>query len=96
MTSLLRTAYRRVVFDVARALAKGICEPKLRLGRWRHDNHCDLCEDRIDLYGAEKLAFPLSSLDPDATTSGEKLRAMLNAEYVRVCLECATKLEEEA
>lgn len=82
-----------VLYYAAQALAVAICEPKLRLGRRRHDGVCDRCDEHIGKYAMDKLDFPLDGIEPDASTSREKLRAMLDAEYVRVCLECATEME---
>lgn len=84
----------RVVTAFAMALATAICEPQIRLGRRRHDGVCDECDEPIDTYAGETLEFPLDDLDADATSSREKLRAMLNAEYRRVCLECWADLED--
>jgi RNA polymerase-binding transcription factor DksA len=78
------------------AIGYAICEPKLRLGRRRHDGVCDDCGEPIDAYGAEKLNFPLDDLSPDASSSIEKLRAMWTAQYVQICLECATDREAES
>lgn len=78
-------------------LAKAIGQPQLRLGRRRHDNHCDECGEYCETYAFDKLDFPLEDheiANPYATSKWEKLRAMFNAEYVRVCLECAADLEE--
>jgi len=95
---IYRTAYRiywRVGFTLSKALATVICESKIRRGRRRHDGHCDECDEPLEAYCMQKLDFPIESLEPDATTSREKLRAMLNAEYVRVCIECGHELEAE-
>jgi len=83
--------FDRVLTALAKAIGMAICEPKLRLGRRRHDGRCDRCEEPLEMYAAEKLDFPLDDLDPDASTSTEKLQAMLNAQYVRVCLECSAE-----
>ena len=79
----------------AMAIGYAICEPKLRLGRRRHDGICDDCDEPIDTYGAENLAFPLDDLSPDASSSIDKLRAMWNAQYIQICLECAVVRESE-
>ncbi|ADD05186.1 uncharacterized protein Nmag_1610 [Natrialba magadii ATCC 43099] len=85
----------RVQFALAKAIGYAICEPKLRLGRRRHDNHCDECGEHCGRYYAQKLEFTLGE-NPETSTSRAKLRAMWNAEYVRVCLECSVKLETES
>lgn len=82
-----------VLYYGAQALAFAICEPKLRLGRRRHDGVCDRCDESTGQYAMDKLSSPIDSTEPDATTSREKLRAMLDAEYFRFCLECATEME---
>lgn len=87
------TLTERICTPFAKALAFAICEPKLRLGRRRHDGICDRCQEPTGKYAMDKLSFPLEDLGPDASTSREKIRAMLDAEYVRVCLECGTELE---
>ncbi|RQG93711.1 hypothetical protein [Natrarchaeobius oligotrophus] len=89
----------RTRYHLARLVAYAICEPKLRLGKRRHDNHCDRCGDHCGRYAAHKLDFPLEDdeiEDPDATSKWEKLRAMWDAEYVRVCLECSVELESDS
>jgi len=86
--TLFRTVHRKVAFGIAKAISVAICEPQLRLGRRRHDGMCDSCEEPIGRYAQEKLDFPLDDFSPDAPTATEKLRAMMNAEYVRICLEC--------
>lgn len=89
--------FYRLRFRLAQAVAFAICEPQLRLGRRRHDGHCDECGHAIGKYAGEKLDFPLERHeidDPYATSKWEKLRAMFNAEYVRVCLECSVELED--
>lgn len=91
---LPRTVKDRGIRTLAELLGRAICEPKLRLGRRRHDNTCDRCGDECGQYAMDKLDFPLEDYSPEATSSREKLRAMLNAEYVRVCLECSAELED--
>lgn len=88
--------FYRARFALAKAIGYAICEPQLRLGRRRHDNYCDECGEYCSPYMADKLEFPLDRNeidDPTATTKWEKLWAMFNAEYVRVCLECSTDLK---
>lgn len=85
----------RARFELAKGIGYAICEPKLRLGRRRHDGHCDHCGGRLGPYAMEKLDFPLESLDAEDSSPIEKLRAMFDAEYVRVCLECSVPLEAE-
>ncbi|WP_238709280.1 hypothetical protein [Natronorubrum halophilum] len=87
--------FYRTRFAFAKAIALAICEPQLRLGRRRHDNYCDECGEHCDPYAMDKLDFPIESLEPEATSSTEKVRAMVNAEYVRVCLECSVDLEAD-
>lgn len=86
--------FYRARFALAKAIGYAICQPQLRLGRRRHDGHCDECGTPLERYAAEKLEFPLESLEPEATSKWEKLRAMFEAEYVRVCLECSVDLED--
>lgn len=89
--------FYRARFILAKAIGYAICQPQLRLGQRRHDNHCDECGEYCETYACNKLAFPLEDheiADPAATSKWEKLRAMFHAEYVRVCLECAADLEE--
>lgn len=86
--------FYRVRYHLARLLAIAICEPQLRLGKRRHDNNCDRCGEHCGRYAAQKLDFPIESLEADVTSSLEKLQAMVNAEYVRVCLECSIDLED--
>ena len=78
---------------LGQAIGVAICEPQLRLGRRRHDNICDRCGENCGRYPCEKLDFPLDDLGPDETTTLEKIRGMMNAEYKRVCLECSAELE---
>ncbi|AFZ73077.1 hypothetical protein [Natronobacterium gregoryi] len=85
--------FYRLRFHLARAVAVAICEPQMRLGRRRHDNYCDECGEHCGRYFADKLDFPLDNLEPEATSKWEKLRAMFNADYMRVCLECSVELE---
>lgn len=87
------TLAERLLFWPSYALGYLICEPQLRLGRWRHDNHCDDCGESCGQYAMDKLEFPLEDLAPDASTTREKLRAALDAQYVRLCLECGTARE---
>lgn len=82
-----------VRYYLAQAIATAICEPKLRLGRYRHDNSCDECGEPCSRYAMDKLDFPIDDLRPESSTAREKLRAMLNAEYVRVCLDCSVTLD---
>ncbi|USZ73773.1 hypothetical protein [Natronosalvus halobius] len=92
---MIRRLYWGVMFNLSRATALAICEPKLRLGRRRHDGNCDECGERCSPYAMEKLDFPIESLEPEATSSREKLRAMFSADYVRYCLECGNGIETE-
>jgi RNA polymerase-binding transcription factor DksA len=85
----------RIKYGLAWLLSRSICEPKLRLGRRRHDDHCDECGAPIGKYALEKLDFPIDTDDLNGKTRGEKLRAMTDAEYVRYCLECGDELEEQ-
>ncbi|OVE83170.1 hypothetical protein [Natronolimnobius baerhuensis] len=87
--------FYQIRFRLAQFVAIAICEPQLRLGRRRHDNYCDECGEYCETYSFDKLDFPLESLEADATTKWQKLRAMFNAEYVRVCLECSVDLESD-
>lgn len=87
--------YGLMVF-IAKVVGLAILEPQLRLGRRRHDNTCDECGEPCGRYAMEKLDFPIDDVSPDATTTREKLRAMLDAEYRRVCLECSAKEERRA
>lgn len=86
----------RAQVKVGELIGSAICAPKLLLGRRRHNNRCDRCGEVCLRYGAEKLDFPLDDLSPEATTSLEKIRAMLNAEYKLFCLECAVAIEAES
>lgn len=88
MMGAVQRGYRAAGIAAGKAIGLAICVPKLRLGRRRHDGTCDECDIPLDTYAGEKLDFPLDDFSPDATSSREKLRAMLNAEYVRICLEC--------
>jgi len=92
---LLRRLYTRVGFAIGYGVGFCICEPKLRLGRRRHSNECDRCGDACGRYAAEKLDFPIDDLGSDATTFQAKIWAMWNAQYRRVCLECAAEIEGE-
>lgn len=83
-----RSLSYRLRETLAACIGFAICAPKLRLGRRRHDGICDDCGDPLGKYAGEQLDFPLDDLSPEATTSTEKLRAMWNAEYRRICLEC--------
>lgn len=97
MTSSEHGPLTRIATPFAKLVGLAICEPKLRLGRRRHDNVCDRCEEEIEgRYSAERLSFPLESTAPEATTSRQKIRAMLDAEYERFCLDCSETLEENA
>jgi hypothetical protein len=82
----LRRAYRVAGISLGYAIGTAICEPQLRLGRRRHDGTCDHCGKDLGAYAMEKLDFPVSSAEASSTT--EKLRAMADAKYVRICLEC--------
>ncbi|MBX0325756.1 hypothetical protein EGH21_22320 [Halomicroarcula sp. F13] len=77
-------------------IARAICHPKLVLGRRRHDNHCDECGEWCGSYAMQKLDFPMdTSADAVSDRSTvENIRGMLDAEYRRVCLECAHELEQ--
>lgn len=88
--------FYRTRYHLARLIAYAICEPQKRLGSRRHDNHCDRCGEYCGQYYAQKLDFPLESLEADASSKWEKLRAMWNADYVRVCLECSADLESDS
>jgi len=98
MSRLYKAAYRIyywVFYRLAQLVAMAICEPKLRVGRRRHDNVCDRCDEPCGSYAHEKLDFPIEDLNPESTSSMEKIRAMLAAEYQRVCLECGVEVERE-
>lgn len=98
LSRLFKTAYRVyywVFYRLAQLVAMAICEPKLRVGRRRHDNVCDRCDEPCGSYAHEKLDFPIEDLKPDASTSRKKLHAMLNAEYRRFCLGCGTALKRQ-
>lgn len=84
----------RVRYRLAQLIAWALCEPQVKLGRRRHDGHCDSCGDDIGSYAMEKLDFLLDDLDPDASTKREKIQAMLGADYVRYCLECGDEKED--
>lgn len=56
---------------------------------------CDSCDGPCGTYPHDRLDFPIEDLDPDSSSSREKLRALLNAEYRRFCIECAVDIEEE-
>ncbi len=77
----------------ARILSTAICEPKLRLGRFRHDGICDCCGEPIGEYAAEKLEFDTDSTDLETNTRRENLRVMLEAEYTRICFDCSVEAE---
>lgn len=85
----------RIRLWIGMAIGAAICKPQVHLGRRRHDGNCDQCGAPVGRYAAEKLDFPLDDLSPDASSSIEKLRAMWNAEYVRVCLDCTEELEDQ-
>jgi len=85
--------FGRARFLLGKLVAMAICEPQLRLGRRRHDNHCDECGDSCGPYAMDKLDFPLEDLAADATSKREKIQAMVGAEYRRVCLNCGDDLE---
>ena len=93
MAGTIRTVVGEVI---GRAIGVAICEPQLRLGRRRHDNVCDHCGEPCGRYAMERLDFPLDDLSPDATSSREKLRAMFDATYRRICLECSVDLGDSA
>lgn len=84
----------RLRYWAAIAVGTVICESKLRLGRWRHDHHCDRCEKRCGTTVGERLDFSLDDLSPDASTTREKLWAMLTATYERTCLSCAQEAKQ--
>lgn len=85
----------RIRLWIGMAIGAAICKPQMLLGRRRHDGNCDRCGEPIGRYAGEKLDFPLDDLAPDASSSIEKLRAMWDAEYVRVCLDCTAEQEGE-
>jgi hypothetical protein len=79
----------------AELIGIAICKPQVHLGRWRHDGLCDRCGSPIDVYAGERLDFPLDDLSSEASSSREKLAAMWNAEYERVCFDCYVTDDEE-
>lgn len=83
---MIRSVRWRVGVCLGYAIGVAICEPQLRLGRRRHDGTCDHCSEVLGRYSMEKLDFPDDS--DSGTSTIEKLRAMANAQYVRICLEC--------
>jgi hypothetical protein len=85
----------RAKLAIGKLIGYTLCEPQIRLGRRRHDGTCDLCGDSFGRYAAEKLDFPLDNLDPEESTTIEKIRAMWNVRYVRVCLDCTGEIETE-
>jgi len=95
MVGVVGRVRARATYTAARATAIAICEPQVRLGRRRHDGNCDRCDEPLGPYSCEKLDFPMDSLEPEDSTGREKLRAMLDAEYCRYCLECSADLERE-
>lgn len=93
---MIRSLYRRAGIGLGKAIGAAICEPQVRLGRRCHDGTCDHCGTDLGPYAMEKLDFPLDDLGPEASSTTEKLRAMTNAEYVRICLECPEEPESES
>jgi len=83
---MLRRLYRRTLVGIGYGIGCLVCEPQLRLGRRRHDGHCDVCGEAFGRYAMEKLVFPEGT--GETTSTLDRLRAMTNAEYVRICLEC--------
>jgi len=80
--SVLTTLRQRVAYVVGQTLAYCICEPQLRLGRRRHDGHCEQCDDPLGVYRQERLTFPHADEKPLT------LRAATRAEYEAICLYC--------
>lgn len=95
----MKRYFRRAVDCIGLAIGYGvgvaICEPQLRLGRRRHDGTCDVCGDSLGRYSEERLNFPMDDFAPEASTTGEKIRAMLDAEYECVCLPCGADIQRE-
>ncbi|OLZ39104.1 hypothetical protein A6E15_19260 [Natrinema saccharevitans] len=87
--------FYRTRVALGKAIGLAICKPKLILGRRRHDGTCDRCGEPFGKYAGEKLDFPLDDLSPDASSTRAKLRAMWNAEYTRVCLECSVDVDSD-
>lgn len=83
--------HERALFRFGEWIGILICEPQLRLGRRRHDNHCDQCGELIQDYAAERLSFPD---EPESESTLEKMHRMSNAEYVRYCIDCSVELED--
>lgn len=79
--------YRRAMIGIGEAIGIIICEPQLRIGRFRHDGRCDECSGRIADYAAEKLVFP-TSRESEQLTAIEKMRVMSRASYRLVCFAC--------
>lgn len=96
VVNTLRRVRDAIGIGIGMALGTAICEPKLRVGRFRHDGVCDRCDDPCGRSFRDKLDFPLDDLSPEASTTREKLRAMWNAEYKRYCLGCVAILEAES
>lgn len=90
--AIVKRAVGWVLLNLGKAIGMAICEPKVRLGRRRHDGTCDWCEERIGTYAAEKLDFP--DMDLETASTREKIRALMAGEYVRICLECSAEVDE--
>jgi len=84
------TRLERLGVYIGMGIGYVICEPQLRLGRRRHDHHCDRCGDRCGAYKCERLAFPP---EPDSETTLGKVRRMADATYTALCLECSADEE---
>lgn len=86
----------RVRFWIGKAVGFAICEPQLRIGRRRHDNLCDECGRDCGSYAMDKLDFDVDGddVDVDDRSTLETIKCLLDAEYVRVCLECSTGEDE--
>lgn len=83
--------FQRFGIAVGKGIGYVICEPQLRLGRRRHDNTCDQCNDDCGRYACEKLEFPDQ---PDGISTLGKMKAMSEAEYRQFCLECSARIEQ--
>lgn len=79
--------YQRAMIGLGKAIGIAICEPQLRMGRFRHDGRCDECSGRFSDYAAEQLVFPTTQ-EPEELSAIEKIRAMARASYRIVCFEC--------
>lgn len=89
--------FGRARLALGKLTAAAVCLPQLKLGRRRHDNHCDECGEFCGPYAMERLAFPFET-SAEATSDRstvENIRGMLNADYRRVCLECGSDQEGE-